>query len=155
MDYQQSPYLIEVFDFQLLHMELNTPLFMLVVVLVVVYFMNRWLFRPVMRTLDNRDGLLADLQQRTESNRGEVRRMSEQYQQDLQRVRAEVSQVRSEAHAEAQREVGEIIGQARQQGREEHAQAMGDMQAQVEQVRAELGEQARTLAEQATNRILG
>lgn len=155
MDYQQSPYLIEIFDFQLLHMELNTPLFMLVVVLVVVYFMNRWLFRPVMRTLDNRDGLLAQLQQSAEASRGEVRRMSEQYEQDLQRVRAEVSQVRGEAHAQAQREVAEIVGQARQQGRDEHAQAMRDMEGQVEQVRAELGEQARTLAEQATNRILG
>ena len=41
MDYKASPHLVRIFDFDVLHMELNTPLYILALVLVVMFLLNR------------------------------------------------------------------------------------------------------------------
>ncbi|HUJ74838.1 MAG TPA: ATP synthase F0 subunit B, partial [bacterium] len=112
MDYHQHA--IKLFDFQLLHLELNSLLFMVILALVVMLLMNWLLFRPVLRTLDARAELMQRLQGEVESQRKELDQLSQIYRQDLARVRAQVEQVRHQAHAEAQREVEHVMQQARQ-----------------------------------------
>ena len=50
MNFRDSEYLIPIFDFDILNMQLNTPLFILALVLLVMFLMNRLLFQPVLRT---------------------------------------------------------------------------------------------------------
>jgi F0F1-type ATP synthase membrane subunit b/b' len=154
MDYRNSPHIVEIFDFDILHMELNTALYILVLVLVVMFFLNKLLFQPVLRTLDNRARLVDSLREARAEHRTEIGRLGEQYQSALTRVRAEVAQVRGERNREAQQTVAAILGQARGQAQSDLEQALADLRQQSEVVRAELSKAKDSLAEQITNRMI-
>lgn len=153
MNYKDSPHLIEVFDYDILHMQLNTPLFILVLVLVVMFLMNKWLFKPVLRTLDNRAALVKSLQDSAADHRAEIDRLMVEYEADLAKVRSEVAQVRQDGARETQQQVGAILEEARTAARGEFDSAMADLQGEVEGVKQELSAQTEKLAEQLTNRI--
>ncbi len=154
MDYKQSPHLIEVFDFDILHMELNTPLFILALVLVVMFFLHRLLFRPVLRTLDNRAQTMGSLEEAAAKQHEQTRGLVEDYERQLADVRANVAQVRHEGAREAQQQMSVILEQARSEAQQELERAMGELEGEVQQARQELTAAAERLAEQATNRIL-
>jgi len=154
MDYTKSPYLVRLFDFDVLHMELNTPLYMLVLVLVVMFLLNRWLFRPVLRTLDNRAGLVKSLHSTIDSHREEITRLTQHYETQLAQVRTEVARVRAESNRATQAEVDTILQQARTEAQSDFQAAMDDLHQQVDAAKRELGSAAERLAEQTTNRIL-
>jgi F-type H+-transporting ATPase subunit b len=154
MNYKASPHLIEIFDFDILHMELNTALYILVLVLVVMYFLNRLLFRPVLRTLDNRAALRESLDKAAGAHRDEVASLGKDYEARLADVRAEVAQVRQESSRQTQSDVDGILSQARKAAQQDFEAAMGDLHQQVEAAKRELGDASRRLAEQTTNRIL-
>jgi F0F1-type ATP synthase membrane subunit b/b' len=155
MNYQASPHLIRVFDFQILHMELNTVLFILGLVLIVMFFLNRLLFRPVLRTLDNRAHLMSSLRDKSTQYRQEIERLALTYQENLAQVRQEVARVRAETQKEIQQSVNQILSQARQEAQASAERALQDLERQIAQARSQLPVIGRALAEQATRRILG
>lgn len=154
MNYTQSPHLIRVFDFDVLHMELNTVLYIFVLVLVVMFLLNKLLFRPVLRTLESRARLMTELEQAQQGHREQMERLAEDYEARLADVRAEVARVRQESGRETQGEVTAILERARQEAQSEFQAAMDDLRQQIDQARQELGEASRALAEQTTHRIL-
>lgn len=155
MEYTASPYLVRVFDYGILHLELNTLLYILVLVLVVMFFLNRWLFRPILRTLDRREQAMQNLQGEAREHRETIAGLTASYQENLSQVLEEVARVRAETHKESQQAVGAILERARQGAQQQFEAAMRELEAQVEQARGELRASAKTLAEQATDRILG
>lgn len=154
MNYKDSPHLVKVFDFDVLHMELNTFLYMLVLVVVVLFFLHRLLFKPVLRTLEARAQLKESLLAEARGHREEIERLGAEYESRLATVREEVAQVRAEAMREAQAEVSAILEQARAEAQAAFQAAMTELQNEVQQARTALGEASRRLAEQTTNRIL-
>jgi F-type H+-transporting ATPase subunit b len=154
MDYKASPHLIEIFDFDILHMELNTALYILVLVLVVMFLLNRLLFQPVLRTLDNRSRLMTSLSEAAQSHRAEIARLNEDYEARLADVRAEVARLRQETSRQTHAEVDGILGQARKEAQADFQAAMDDLRQQVEAAKRELSDASQRLAEQTTNRIL-
>lgn len=155
MNYLESTYLARIFDFGILHMELNTFLYTLSLILVVMFFLNKLLFQPVLRTLENRGKLESSLGKSTEDRHKEIERMTEAYQESLVKVREEVAKVRAESHKAIQTEVEGILSQARNEAQADFDKAMEDLNQQMETVRGELSATAQALAEQATNRIMG
>ena len=154
MNYQASPHLIRFFDFDLLHMELNTPLYTLALVLVVMFLMNKLLFRPVLQTLANRAKLMQSLQNAAVGHREQMDRLNQDYESRLAEVRAEVARVRAESGRETQREVNAILEQAHKEAQADFESALADLQQQVEAAKRELSAASQRLAEQTTNRIL-
>lgn len=154
MDYKDSPYLIKVFDFDILHMELNTVLFTFVLVMVVMFFLNKWLFQPVLRTLDNRTALMKTLGEAVESHRGDIGRLTEEYEANLAKVREEVARVRQESQRKAQGEVTSIMEEARREAQSDFESSMTELRGEVENARKELGSQTRQLAEQLAGKIM-
>lgn len=153
--YLDSPHLIPVFDYDILHMELNTYLYLLVLALVVMFFLKRWLFVPIVRTLDARAALRESLDADVARHREEVVQLVAQYEEDFAKVREEVAQVRAESHRETQRAVNEVLQQARAEGQQQFDAAMEQLRGQLEETRAQVSTMAQSLAEQAANRILG
>ena len=154
MNFRDSEYLVPVFDFDILNMQLNTPLFILALVLVVMFLMNRLLFQPVLKTLDSRQGYLAGLSEEAERQKGEIQRLTEDYGQQLEKVRGEVAQVRQDARKEIQEAVDATLYQARQQADAELRQALSELDKEVEQAKSQLQQAAEGLAEKAANQIL-
>ena len=87
MNFRDSEYLIPIFDFDILNMQLNTPLFIFALVLLVMFLMNRLLFQPVLRTLESRESFLGGLAEAAAGQREEIQRLSEDYEQNLEKVR--------------------------------------------------------------------
>ena len=154
MSFRDSEYLIPIFDFDILNMQLNTPLFIFALVLVVMFFMNRLLFQPVLRTLESRKSYLSGLGEGVAAQREEIGRQTADYGQKLEMVRGEVAQVRQEARKETQEAVEGILHSARQEADAELRRALSELEKEVEQARGELQQAAQGLAEKATDRIL-
>lgn len=152
--YLKSEYLRKVFDFGLLHMEVNTPLFILVLVLIVMLALNFLLFRPVLRTLDNRKALAETQHGAAEGAASEIARLAGQYEADLVDVRREVAQVRQEGHQSAQAESSRILSQAREAAQGDFEAAMTELRQQTEEARAELEASAAGLAGQISQRLV-
>jgi F0F1-type ATP synthase membrane subunit b/b' len=145
MDYRQHAF--DIFDFQILHLQLNTPLFILALVLVLMASLHWLLFRPVLRTLDGRQRELERLTEDTEREKAKLAALVEQYKRDLDRVRGEVERVRQQGHGAAQQAQEQVLEQARQD-------AARHLQQDVRQARATMGRIATSLAEQTTQRML-
>jgi F-type H+-transporting ATPase subunit b len=154
MDYTASPHLIRIFDFGVLHMEVNTPLYILVLVVVTMVLMHLLLFRPVLRTMDNRARLLQTLQASTTDARDRIEQLTRDYEAKLAEVRAEVARVRAESGRQTRADVDAVIEQAHQEAQAEYQAALADLRQQVEAAQRELSTASQRLAEQTTNRIL-
>jgi len=154
MNYKDSDYLITLFDFNIVHMELNTALFVFVLVLIVMFSLNKLIFRPVLRTLDNRKAHTDQLAENALKDRQEIERLIETYTESLERVRGEVAQVRSETRKETQQAVEAILGKARAEAQAELQQALAELEREVSETREALHRSARELADQAAKRIL-
>lgn len=154
MNFKDSPYLVEIFDYDVLHLQLNTPLFILALVLVVMYFMNRWLFGPVMRNLAAREGLMTRLSEQTAAHRDEVAALMAAYGKHLEQAREEVARVRQEGRRESQQAVTAVLAQARQEAQADLAAALAELSGEVERAAGQLRQDAQRLAESVVNRIL-
>jgi F-type H+-transporting ATPase subunit b len=154
MDFKTSPHLIPIFDYDILHMQVNTPLFILALVLVVMLCLNKLLFQPVLNTLERRAGILSRLSQQAEGHRGEVERLTQAYEADLAKARTEVAEVRQLAHVEAERAAEAIVQHARKAAEDTMDRAMTELRRDVARAHTELAQSAQRLAAATANRVL-
>ena len=155
MDYRASEHLIPIFDFGLgLHLELNTALFIFVLVLIVMFSMNRLLFEPVLRTLDNRSQMLGKLRESTQQRLREIEALDRDFQTQLARVREEVNIYRQEARRDAQDAVEAVLADARRAVAADLTSAMSELEKEAHRLRDELTERVGGLARQITHRVL-
>lgn len=154
MDFKASPFYQPLFDFGILNLDLNTPLFILALVLIVMLCLNKFLFQPVLQTLERRQGMLARLSEQAERDRAEVERLTQAYEADLAKARADVALARQLAHAEAERATEAILKQAHQAAKETLDRAMTELRQDVARARTELAKSAQSLAAATVNRVL-
>jgi F-type H+-transporting ATPase subunit b len=152
MDYLQHA--IGLFNFQILHLEVNTPVFILALILVVMACLNFLLFRPVLRTLDGREAEYDRLLKQSDAQKAELATLTERYERDLVRVRSEVETVRQQAHAASQKAQATVLEKARTDAAKELDAALTELKADVAASRKQMGRTARQLAEQTAERIL-
>ena len=154
MDYRASELYKNIFDFDILFMDVNTPLYILVLVLIVMFCMHKLLFQPIFRTLDARQAHAEALRKQQAAHEQEIAGLVETYNQRLQQVKAEVAQLRQVARVDAQKTVQSILDRARQQADAAFQAAMADLQSEVTLARDELAQRAASLADRAASRIL-
>ena len=155
MDYRASEYLIPIFDFDVLHMQLNTPIYIFVLVLIVMFFMNKFLFKPVLSSIDQRRSYLDGLDKTAKEQQAEIAELITTYEAKLDLARKEVAQIRADSRREAERNAKIIISGAQQEADAEFRQACQEFKKEVEAVRDTLENSTQALAEQTTTRILG
>lgn len=155
MDYRASEHLIPIFDFGVLHLELNTALFIFVLVLIVMFAMNRLLFQPVLRSLDNRAALMDRLGESARARSEKIGQLTAEYEAQLAQVREDVNRYRQEARRQAQAEVAETLAESRRIAEQELQSATGELEREVARIRAELMGGVDGLAERVTVRVLG
>jgi len=154
MDFRSSPFYQPIFDFGILNLDLNTPLFILVLVLIVMFCLNKLLFRPVLMTLERRAGVLSQLADQAEKNRMEVERLTKAYEADLAKARSDVATVRQLAHVEAQQATDAILKQAHKAAEDTLDRAMMDLRQDVTRAKTELAKSAQQLAAATATRVL-
>lgn len=154
MDYTQSEYLVRIFDYGVLHLELNTALFILALFLTVTFVLNRLLFRPVLLTLDARAALVTAVREDNTRKQGEIDRLTAEYEARMDEIRAELDRFRQEARRETAQQVEGILSRARTQAEQRLATAMGELERDMQQVRKDVLQGAGQLAQQITRRVL-
>jgi len=88
-------------DYGLLHLQLATPFAVMIVLFIMIYSLNKLLFQPVLRTLDNRSDAIAKSQQSVIQVTEEVESLKQEFQQKLDTVRTEALHIRNTTHEES------------------------------------------------------
>ncbi len=87
-------------DYGLLHLQLATPFAVLIVLFIMIYALNKLLFQPVLRTLDNRTNAIAKSEQTVIQVSEEVESLKQDFQKKLDAVRLEALHLRNIGHEE-------------------------------------------------------
>ena len=87
-------------DYGLLHLQLATPFAVMIVLLIMIYALNKLLFQPVLRTLDNRTNAILKSEQSVIQVSEEVESLKQDFQRKLDEVRTEALHLRNEGHEE-------------------------------------------------------
>ena len=87
-------------DYGLLHLQLATPFAVLIVLFIMIYALNKLLFQPVLRTLDNRTDAIAKSEQTVIQVSEEVESLKQDFQKKLDAVRMEALHLRITGHEE-------------------------------------------------------
>ena len=87
-------------DYGLLHLQLATPFAVMIVLFIMIYALNKLLFQPVLRTLDNRTDAIAKSEQTVIQVSEEVESLKQEFQKKLDAVRMEALHLRNTGHEE-------------------------------------------------------
>ena len=117
-------------DYGMLHLQLATPTAVLVVILVMVFSLNKLLFEPILRTLDNRKESIEKNQNKVIHANEELEKLEDEFQKKINKVSTEVlhlknsgyekgiakrelliSEKRTELHIELEKNLNELNGQ--------------------------------------------
>jgi len=85
-------------DYGMLHLQLATPIVVLIILFIMIFTLNKLLFQPVLRTLDNRSAVIEKSEKHTIQISEEVDHLKQDFQQKLDSIRTEVLTLRNEGH---------------------------------------------------------
>lgn len=129
--------------------------FVLILFLVFVFVLNRILFRPISRVLDERETL-------TEGAANEARAARRRYEARLAEYEATIRQARAESYRRLEQERAaalderrRLIEEAKQHANEEIGRAKQEIERQVATARAALESESRQIAERISRTVLG
>ena len=84
-------------DYGLLHLQLATPLVVLLILLIMIFTLNKLLFQPVLRTLDNRKQVIDNSQSQVARAIEEIEKLRVEIDHKLHEARAQVMYLINEA----------------------------------------------------------
>jgi F-type H+-transporting ATPase subunit b len=132
----------------------GTILIHIAIIITMVFVLNRLLFKPVLRTLSDRE---ARTHGRTDEARETIRKVGEslsRYENSLRQARAEgyslLEQQQAAANSERQRKIAEVRGEVE----ERLGQEKNEIHAQAEQARATLLGEAERVATDIKAQVL-
>jgi F-type H+-transporting ATPase subunit b len=108
--------------FEALGIDLVSLIWQIVAFAVLIFLLNRMLFRPIRKTLDERSERIRTSMEEAERVKQQVLRADEEYEARIE---------------EANRESLEILGQAREEAREERERIVSEAEAEAQQRRAD------------------
>ena len=134
----------------------NASLFLVFVLFIIfVFVLNRILFRPIGRVLDEREAL-------TEGATNEARAAARRYQSELVSYESSIRQARGDSYrrleqerAAALEERKRLLDEARQKAANEIELAKSEIAGQAASARASLDAESRQIAERISRTVLG
>lgn len=141
-------------DYGLLHLQLATPIVAFILLMVVLFAMNKLLFQPVFRTLDNRQKVVETSKTRSASLRVEINKMNQEYEEQLRTTQISVTQIYNETRQEAQKQKDEFLKEIRQTTEEEIEKAKASLAEELETAKAQLQNFTQNLAGMTADRLL-
>jgi F-type H+-transporting ATPase subunit b len=125
------------------------------IIIVMVVVLNRTLFRPINRILEERDRRTRGLLSEAEQTLLNIDQSLRKYEQTLRGARAEGYQLLERQRAEAVRERERQIASAREVLSKQTSAEKHEIRSQAEVARTGLSEEAKGMASRISSRILG
>jgi F-type H+-transporting ATPase subunit b len=131
-------------------------IFYLIVLFVLLVFpVNKLLFHPIFRVLDERDARIEGARKRADQIGAEAEATLGRYRSAVRSAREEAESGRKQVLEEARREQAKLTGSVRSEAEGEIDRAREAVAGALDDARSQLREQAQELAREAATRVLG
>ena len=137
----------------MLSLDLRTFLFTVINVLVLVFFLYRFLFKPVRDILAARQNELDNSYREAEEATQKANALKKQYEDSMAQIDAERQEKLEKSRMQATNEYDEIIGNAREKATKIIADAKIEAERQAEQKQHEMEEEVAMLVAKAAYKI--
>ena len=137
----------------MLSLNLSSIIFTVINLLVLVYFVHRFLFKPVRAALKARQDELDTSYREAEEANTKARDLKQQYEDSMAKIDTERQEKLEAVRLQASSEYDEIIGNAREKPDKIIAEAKIDAQRQAEQKQHEMEEEVAMLVAKAAYKI--
>ena len=141
-------------DYGLLHLQLATPFAVMIVLFIMIYALNKLLFQPVLRTLDNRSDTIAKTQQRVIQVTEEVENLKQEFQQKLDALRTEALHIRNSAHEESIVERESMILEERQTLEKELEKNIAELEGEIKSTKTIFSKLNKELSKSISKQLL-
>ena len=141
-------------DYGLLHLQLATPVTVLVFILIMIFLLNKLLFQPVLRTLDQRKESVQGSIKQSERISKELERMQVDFQQKLDETRKGVMEIHHSTRNEAIRGREDLILKEREELETEMHNQSEKLQEDFASARKRFHELTKQLSSQVSERLL-
>ena len=137
----------------MLSLDLRTFIFTVINVLVLVFFLYRFLFKPVRDILAARQNELDNSYREAEEATQKANALKKQYEDSMAQIDAERQEKLEKSRMQATNEYDEIVGNAREKARKIIADAKIEAERQAEQKQHEMEEEVAMLVAKAAYKI--
>lgn len=141
-------------DYGLLHLQLATPVTVLIFILVMIFALNKLLFQPVLRTLDQRRETVQGSLNKSERLSKEMELMQADFQRQLEEARKSVMEIHQSEKDDGTREREEMILKKRQELEGEMEKQSKQLQQDFALAQQKFFELTKRLSSQVSNRLL-
>lgn len=138
----------------MLSLNLSSIIFTVINLLVLVYFVHRFLFKPVRAALKARQEELDTSYREAEEANTKARDLKQQYEDSMAKIDTERQEKLEAVRLQASSEYDEIIGNAREKADKIIAEAKIEAQRQAEQKQHEMEEEVAMLVAKAAYKIV-
>ena len=123
--------------------------------LILVFILNRILFRPISQSIEDRDGKIAAWEEKTRTLQETVRTKIESYEKELAEVRARTQEEQEQISHELKEKEEEKVRAVFEEAAQMVASTQKALQEETKRLRQELGQQAEEMAQMMTEKVLG
>jgi F-type H+-transporting ATPase subunit b len=129
--------------------------YLIALFVLLVFPVNKLLFHPIFRVLDERDARIAGARKRADEVGAEAEATLGRYRSAVRSAREEAEGGRKQVLEEARREQAQLTGSVRSEAEAEINRAREAVAGALDDARSQLREQAQELAREAATRVLG
>ena len=141
-------------DYGLLHLQLATPFAVLIVLFIMIYALNKLLFQPVLRTLDNRTDAIAKSEQTVIQVSEEVESLKQDFQKKLDAVRMEALHLRNTGHEEGLAERESMILEERKNLENEIEKNIAELEGEIKSTKKNFSELNKELSASIRKKLI-
>ena len=141
-------------DYGLLHLQLATPFAVMIVLFMMIYALNKLLFQPVLRTLDNRTDAIAKSEQTVIQVSEEVESLKQDFQKKLDAVRMEALHLRNTGHEEGLAERESMILEERKTLENEIEKNIAELEGEIKSTKKIFSKLNKELSESIRKQLI-
>lgn len=123
--------------------------------LVIVFVAKKMIYEPMLSNIENRDNKISRLVSASDSLKSEIATSKKEYEEKLQKVRAEVAEYQKNIREQTLKEAAEKLSKVKEEVTSEIASARSELEKAVVTARASLEKEAEQLSQVIIEKIIG
>lgn len=123
--------------------------------LVIVFVAKKMIYEPMLSNIENRDNKISKLISASDSLKSEIATSKKEYEEKLQKVRAEVAEYQKNIREQTLKETAEKVSKVKEEVTSGIASARSELEKAVVTARASLEKDAEQLSQVIIEKIIG
>ncbi|MBN1635179.1 MAG: ATP synthase F0 subunit B [Deltaproteobacteria bacterium] len=123
--------------------------------LILMFILNKILYKPILKVLDERDAEIVGGQQKNKQMIEDAEKLLKEYSERMQVAKLDALSVKNSAHKEAVEQANVIIRESRENAEEIIFQVSREMEQEIEKAKKDLEPELGSMAETIAQQLLG